>query len=201
MAAASPVAGVPAPRRAGVGKIERTISANHFPTCLGTGTLAAAITHRWKYAVTDWFVNLKNIINRYEPAADPHSLPRAAAALMLEMALTDEGAAQVELDVIHQAMATAFAMDVAELQALLDQAHQARHQAVSLYDFTRQLRLGLEADDRAELVQWLWRVALADTRLDKHEELLVRRIADLLGVSHSEFIRRKHLAQASLRGA
>ena len=150
--------------------------------------------------MTDWFDNLKRIINRYEPAADPHSLPRAAAALMLEMALTDEGAGEIELDVIHQAMRTAFGMDAAELDALMDQAHKARHEAVSLYDFTRGLRTSLEADDRAELVEWLWRVAFADSRLDKHEELLVRRVSDLLGVSHSEFIRRKHLAQADRRG-
>ena len=146
--------------------------------------------------MTDWFDNLKRIINRYEPAADPHSLPRAAAALMLEMALTDEGAGEIELDVIHQAMRTAFGMDAAELDALLDQAHKARHEAVSLYDFTRELRTSLQAEDRAELVEWLWRVAFADSRLDKHEELLVRRVADLLGVSHGEFIRRKHMAQA-----
>lgn len=149
--------------------------------------------------MTDWFNNLKSIVNRYEPAADPHSLPRAAAALLLEMALTDEGLGEAELDIIHQAMSTAFAMDAGELDALLDQAHKARHEAASLYDFTRGLRSSLPADDRAELVEWLWRVAFADSRLDKHEELLVRRVADLLGVSHSEFIRRKHLAQAGLR--
>lgn len=142
-------------------------------------------------------MNLKNIVNRYEPAADPHALSRAAAALLLEMALTDEGGADVELDIIHEAMRTAFQMKPGELEALMDQAHQARDEATSLYDFTRELRTGLEAEDRAELVEWLWRVAFADARLDKHEELMVRRVADLLGVPHSEFIRRKHLAQAA----
>lgn len=149
--------------------------------------------------MTDWFNSLKSIVNRYEPAADFHSLPRAAAALLLEMALTDEGVGEVELDVIHQAMRTAFGMEAAELDALLDQAHKARHEATSLYDFTRGLRTSLQADERAELVQWMWLVAFADSRLGKHEELLVRRVADLLGVSHSEFIRRKHLAQAAMR--
>ncbi len=148
-------------------------------------------------AVTDWFQNLKSIVNRHEPSADSHSLPRAAAALLLEMAVTDEGAGDVELDVIHDAMRAAFGMDAAELQALMDEAHEARKDAVSLYDFTRQLRVGLDADVRAELVEWLWRIAFADERLDKHEELLVRRVADLLGVSHGEFMRRKHLAQGA----
>lgn len=147
--------------------------------------------------MTDWFRNLKQIVNTFEPASDPHSLPRAAAALLLEMAVTDEGGNEVELDVIHQAMRSAFAMEEAELEALMEQAHQARRESVSLYDFTSGLRTGLDAEIRAELVEWLWRVAFADARLDKHEELLVRRVADLLGVPHSEFMRRKHLAQAA----
>jgi uncharacterized tellurite resistance protein B-like protein len=146
--------------------------------------------------VTDWFKTLTNIVNRYEPSPDPHALPRAATALLLEMAVTDEGADRVELDVIHQAMATTFGMAPAELASLIEQAHQARRQSVSLYEFTRELRLGLEPGQSAELVEWLWRVAFADARLDKYEELMVRRVADLLGVPHGEFIRRKLLAKA-----
>ncbi|MDQ3206965.1 MAG: TerB family tellurite resistance protein [Pseudomonadota bacterium] len=141
--------------------------------------------------MTDWFQSLKSIVNRYEPAADPHALPRAAAALLLEMAVTDEGGDRVELEVIHQAMARAFGIDPGELEALMSQAHAARKESVSMYDFTKELRVGLEPEQCAELVEWLWRVAFADARLDKHEELMVRRVADLLGVSHSEFIRRK----------
>lgn len=141
--------------------------------------------------MSDWFENLKGIISRHEPTADPHSLPRAAAALLLEMAVTDDGGDAAELDVVHQAMRGAFGIDPAELDALLAQAREARSESVSMYDFTCELRAGLEPGQRAELVEWLWRVALADARLDKHEEHLVRRVADLLGVSHGEFIRRK----------
>lgn len=145
--------------------------------------------------MTDWFKTLTSIVNRYEPSSDSHSLPRAAAALLLEMAVTDDGGDRVELDVIHQAMATAFSIEPAELASLIEQAHQARRQSVSLYEFTHALRLGLNPGQSAELVEWLWRVAFADARLDKHEELMVRRVADLLGVPHGEFIRRKHLVK------
>ena len=148
--------------------------------------------------MTDWFKTLTGIVNRHESPRDPHALPRAAAALLLEMAVTAEGGDQVELDVVHQAMATTFGMAPVELGSLLEQAHRARRESVSLHEFTRGLRPGLDAGQRAELVEWLWRVALADARLDKHEELMVRRVADLLSVPHAEFIRRKHLAQAAL---
>jgi uncharacterized tellurite resistance protein B-like protein len=145
--------------------------------------------------VTDWFANLKQIVNRHEPPGDPHALPRAAAALMLEMAVTDDGGDQAELDVIHRAMQATFDMQPAELAELLAEAHEATRASVSLHDFTRDLRTGLTLEQRAELVEWLWRVAYADRRLDRHEELLVRRVADLLGLPHHEFIRRKLAAQ------
>ncbi|GAB3332031.1 TerB family tellurite resistance protein [Marilutibacter aestuarii] len=146
--------------------------------------------------MTDWFKALTSIVNRHEPSPDPHALPRAAAALLLEMAVTADGGDQVELEVVHAAMAKVFDMAPAELASLMEQAHQARRQSVSLHEFTRDLRPGLDADQRAELVEWLWRVAFADARLDMHEELMVRRVADLLAVPHSEFIRRKLMAKA-----
>ena len=42
----------------------------------------------------------------------------------------------------------------------------------------------------------LWQVALADRGLDKHEDHLVRRIAELLYVSHSDLIRIRNRVRA-----
>lgn len=145
--------------------------------------------------MVDWFQNLKSIVTRHEPGSDPHALPRAAAALMLEMAVADDGGDDAELEIVHQAVRRTFGLEATELDELLDQARQAKHRSVSLYEFTRQLRTGLAPDQRAELVGWLWRVAYADERLGMHEEHLVRRVADLLAVPHREFIRRKLLAR------
>lgn len=141
--------------------------------------------------MTDWFRALTAIVNRHESSADTHALPRAAAALMLEMAATEDGFDPAELDSVHAAMRQTFQISEAELDALLEEAHQARKESVSLYEFTEQLRTGLAPAQRAELIEWLWRVAWADNRLGAHEEFLVRKAADLLGVPHEEYIRRK----------
>ncbi|NZA27133.1 TerB family tellurite resistance protein [Luteimonas sp. SJ-92] len=145
--------------------------------------------------MTDWFASLKSIVGRHEPGDDTHALPRAAAALMLELAVIDEGGDQAELDVVHDAMRRTFGLDAGELQELLGQAQQAQRQSVSLHEFTRQLRTGLAPEQRAELLEWMWRVAYADARLEQQEEHLVRRVADLLAVPHQEFIRRKLAAR------
>ncbi len=144
--------------------------------------------------MTQWFEQLKSIVNRHEPGADDNALARAAAVVLLEVAAVDDNMSSAELDVVHQAVHRAFGLSQNEVEELLEEAHQLREDAVSLHDFTRSLRTGLERDQRDALIGWLWKVALADGRLDRFEEQLMRRLADLLGVPHEEFIRRKHLA-------
>ena|SRR5690554_6540143 len=145
--------------------------------------------------MTDWFEQLRS---RLAPAKDqpldPQAAARAAAIVMLEMAATDEHCDDAELAVIHRAMRDAFDLDEAALKELLRNAETLRREAVSMHDFIRDLKTHLSRAQRDNLVEWLWRVAWADGRVDRYEEQLLRRLADLLGVPHGEFIRRKHLA-------
>jgi len=141
-----------------------------------------------------WFEQLKSIVNRHEPAADDNALARAGAVVLLEMAAVDDRFDAAELDIVHQAIERAFGIEGAELDELIAEAKTLRRQAVSLHDYTRGLRTGLPRRSRDELVGWLWKVAYADGSIDRFEEQLLRRLADLLGVPHEEFIRRKHMA-------
>jgi len=138
--------------------------------------------------------SLKQIIHQHEPEPDEHALPRAAAVLLLELAAADAGIDDSERQVIERAMIEKFGLNAAEVQALIDEATLQQRQTHSLHEFTHQLRTQLSPDARSEMVEWFWKVSFADGRLDRHEEHLVRRLADLLGVPHREFMRRKHKA-------
>lgn len=138
--------------------------------------------------------NLKQIVNRHEPSPDEHALPRAAAVLLLELAVADAGVDDSEREVIERAIVEHFELDEAEVRELIAEATRQQRDSHSLHEFTHQLRTSLEPEARGELVEWLWKVCFADGHLDRHEEHLVRRLADLLGVSHREFMRRKHRA-------
>jgi len=146
--------------------------------------------------MSDWLERLRQAItpDRPAPDSDRHDLPRAAAVLLLELGATDAGIDPRERSVIEQAIGRVFGLDEAGLETLLEQAAQVQAEAHSLHEFTHRLRVELAPAERAEIVEWLWRVAYADRRLDRHEEHLVRRLADLLGVPHREFMRRKHIA-------
>ena len=45
------------------------------------------------------------------------------------------------------------------------------------------------------VIEMLWKVALADQRLDKYEDYVVRKVADLLYVAHSDLIRIRNLVR------
>jgi uncharacterized tellurite resistance protein B-like protein len=82
-----------------------------------------------------------------------------------------------------------FSLSDDETRLLIAEArHEADH-AASLQEFTRRLHEHLSPAEKLKVVEMLWQVALADQKLDKHEDFLVRKVADLLYVSHRDVIR------------
>lgn len=145
--------------------------------------------------MTDWFEHLKSIVNRTSAAGpDETSLARAAAVVLLDLAAADDRQDEKELAIIHEAISRVFDLEPEVLAELIEEAHALQAEAVSLHDFTHDLRTGLDREARDALIGSLWQVAYADGRIHRYEEHLIRRLAGLLGVPHAEFIRRKHLA-------
>ena len=48
---------------------------------------------------------------------------------------------------------------------------------------------------KLRVVEMMWQLVYADGEKDRYEEHLLRQIADLLYVSHSEFIQARHKAE------
>ncbi|MDT8437648.1 MAG: TerB family tellurite resistance protein [Wenzhouxiangellaceae bacterium] len=143
----------------------------------------------------DWLESLRNLFDDKQPEiVDEDALARAAAVLLVEIALADDRIAEVEAARIAAALAAHFGGDADGNRQLVEQARELVRDSHSLHRYTHALRTGLGPEQRAALVESLWQVAFADGVLDRHEEHLIRRLADLLGVPHREFIRRKHRA-------
>ena len=118
----------------------------------------------------------------------------AVAVLLVEIARADHEIAPAERSSIRRMLASAYGLDPGSAGELLDRAERAVEESVSLYEFTRRLNDELSPDEKANAVEMLWRVAFADGRIDKYEEHLVRKAADLLYVPHRRFIRAKREA-------
>jgi uncharacterized tellurite resistance protein B-like protein len=124
-----------------------------------------------------------------------HRQQLAAASLMVEVMVIDRHLEKEELAVIQRILRQKFQLDEAEIDNLITLAQQEVDESTSLYQFTRLVNDHFDQQSKNALIMNLWQVAFADDEIDKHEEAIIRRIAELIYVPHSDFIRAKHEAR------
>ena len=129
-------------------------------------------------------------------AADPQAPQLAAAALLIGVAQADHMLDTREREAMHGALVRAFGLAPAQVAQLLELAQAEAASATSDHGYTRLVNQRFSEAQKAELICDLWRVAHADGDVHKYEEHLIRRIAELLYLPHSEFIRAKLRAAA-----
>ncbi len=120
-----------------------------------------------------------------------HALEIATAALLLETARADFNLEDEELEKIAQILRGFFDLDIEQSDVLIELAQQQAEQATCYYEFTTLINNNYSPAQKVQIVEMMWRVAYADRYLEKYEEALVRKIADLLYVPHTDFIAAK----------
>lgn len=124
-------------------------------------------------------------------ASDEQQASLAAAVLLVEIAKADLHLQPAEQDVIRRALSEHFELTATQAQALFEQAQQERDASLCMQPYVDALNQATDRQARIQLLQSLWKVAFADGQLDAYEEQLMRRIADLLYLSHSDYIQTK----------
>ncbi|TVO36968.1 TerB family tellurite resistance protein [Vibrio algivorus] len=114
----------------------------------------------------------------------------AIAALLCQVSQADHSVDEKEEATKIQMLGKLLSLTEADAKTLLQEATLRSENSASLYEFTDQLR-DLEHQQRFELIQSMWQVAYADHHLDPIEEAIIRKVAELLYVNHSDFIRAK----------
>lgn len=126
-----------------------------------------------------------------DPVEREHDYELATAILLIEVMRADRTSRPEEREAVAATLVRAFQLDESEAQALLSKGESLADEIVSLHEFTQAINRRLDAEQKAHIVELLWRVAFADGDLDRYEEHLIRRIADLLHIPHSTYIRKK----------
>jgi|SRR5690554_4097326 len=142
-------------------------------------------------AIKRFFDQSLNKTDSEAPEQRNHRLQLASAALMFELLKSDQVIDERETATLRIILRDKLQLDEERLQEIIELAELEAQQAVSLYEFTSLINQHYDYADRVQLIENLWRLALADDHLDKYEEQMIRRTADLLYVSHSDFIRTK----------
>ncbi|MDR9432452.1 MAG: TerB family tellurite resistance protein [Spiribacter sp.] len=133
-------------------------------------------------------------INPAEIGADDslnHRLQLATAALLIEMAQADNQRHSMEFQAVHDGIMEVFDLSSEETAEVIELADEEAHNATDHFEFTQLINDQFNHEQKIQVVELLWRVCLADTEMDRYEEQLVRKIAELLHIEHSDFIAAK----------
>ena len=142
--------------------------------------------------MSDFFKFFKSGSPEVKVDDDINSVEMAAAVLLIEMARADFEQDDLENEMIIELLKEYFLLDHEDAHDLLHEAEKIADNSVSLHEFTRTLHETLNDEAKNEIIEMLWRLALVDDSLDRYEDYLVRKIADLLYVSNSSVLRIKH---------
>jgi uncharacterized tellurite resistance protein B-like protein len=126
-----------------------------------------------------------------DQASRTRDIQHATAALLLEVAKSDFEQDDAEHAVILATLRDTFALDEDTLDELVTLAETATRDATDVYQFTQLVNEHYHYDDKIHLIENLWKVAFADGRLDRYEEQFIRKVAGLLYIAHSDFIKAK----------
>lgn len=126
-----------------------------------------------------------------------HAVHEATAALLFKMATADFDLADEEQRTLRAGVERLLELSdsTERIDALLEAGREMAKESVSLYDFTAVLHRELDLEGKIAVVELLWRIAFADGALDPQEEYLVRKVANLLHLPHTEFIAAKQRAR------
>jgi len=122
----------------------------------------------------------------------------ACAALLIETALADKVFNEEELASMKQTLNKVYKVDEKDIEELIIESKRKVSESTSLYEYTRLINDLCDYEDKIRLISNLWSIAFADQHLDKYEEYLIRKISDLLHVSHKDFIQQKLLVKEAL---
>lgn len=125
------------------------------------------------------------------PVAVQHRLQLATAALLIEMAQADDQRHSMEFQAVHDGIMEVFDLSAEETAEIIELADEEAHAATDHFEFTQLINAGFDYPAKTRLVELLWRVCLADAEMNQYEELLVRKIAELLHIEHRDFIAAK----------
>lgn len=136
---------------------------------------------------------LNNQLNTQSPSAIKQevSIQLATACLITATLHADYKISPEETDKIKEILTKEFKLNDNQAEELITLAKTQIHSNTSLFEFTSVINQEYSYLERCKIIKLLWQAAFADHHIHHYEEHLIRRIADLIYVSHSDFIQAK----------
>ena len=126
-----------------------------------------------------------------EDDSEDQQVALAAAMLLLEVAWADHEIEDRELALIRSSLVALYDISESQVEAVIAEAKLEHQEIASIFPFTRALNEQLDIAERKLLLESLWRLNEFDGSAFHYEEGVIRKIAELLYLTHSDFIAAK----------
>ncbi len=136
------------------------------------------------------FDSLRKIFNEpaEQPAPGSDDLRLATCVLLLETAHADRDFSPQEKERILEIIASRFKLGRDEAAILLAEAGRLREEKGDLYSFARLVNDHYDRPRKLAILELLWEVVYSDHVLEAHEDALMHKLGNLLGVRHEELM-------------
>jgi uncharacterized tellurite resistance protein B-like protein len=119
----------------------------------------------------------------------------ASCALFLEMSRIDGEFDPSEQERIMSIIKRDFQLSEDDADALLKTSKEELDGSIDLWRFTKLINENYSAEEKLGIIETAWKIAYADGKLDKHEDYLVHKLAQLLHVDHNRLMAAKTKAR------
>ncbi|MFT5755736.1 MAG: putative tellurite resistance protein B-like protein [Alteromonadaceae bacterium] len=124
---------------------------------------------------------------------DEITIEIACAVLLCEVVRADGHLDKQEEIKLSALLVRQFDLEKDEVESIVHKALFLSEHATDFYQFTSKLNQYYSIEERIKIVELLWVLAYADGELANIEEHIIRKIADLLHLRHSEYIQTKRI--------
>lgn len=130
-----------------------------------------------------------------EVPPETHALPEAVATLLAEIALSDGLLADEESEKLTRLIEKRFKLSAADAAAIADRGLAHARASTDMFRAVRRVNDGMSEAEKIDLMTDLWRIVLADGRIDDFEAALMRKLAGLLYIRDQDAGRARKLAE------
>lgn len=151
--------------------------------------------------IASLLAKLRIVLDEFAPGAETLAqratlaLQHACCALLMEVARLDPADTMRKREAVAQAMRNHFAVPDDRLAEMIADAGRPENRLTSYYRQVVLINSHFANAQKVRFIEGLWRVATADGKIDMYEDALVRELADLLYVSHTDFVLARRRAQ------
>jgi uncharacterized tellurite resistance protein B-like protein len=129
------------------------------------------------------------------PNLDSTALNEAIATLLIEAARVDDNTTEADIAEAKKSLKLLANINSEQADVLLGKVSLPKNRPTSYLPLTRTINQNLDYDQKCVLIGAMWAIAHSDSHIDPHEDHIIRKISDLIYVSHRDFINQKIKSQ------